>query len=171
MMRRALRWAFVVLVASVAAFASAIEVPDDAQVLVTDASSRIVGVGHVTAGVRMELVLEDGFAGAATWLWLLPDGGLRRLAVVVNDGMVWVDGRTLTSLLPARFLDVRIRSAADLGGAWPPDPARGPPADLPASGPPEGRGPPDGVDPPGLDDEPGGPPGDVPGEGNPGERP
>lgn len=170
-MRRALRWAFVLAWASVAAFASAIEVPDDAQVLVTDASSRIVGVGFVAAGARLELVLEDGFAGPATWVWLLPDGGLRTLTVVVADGAVWVDGRPLTSLLPAGVLEVHVRSAADLGDAWPPGGAGGRPADGPASGPPAGRGPPDGVDPPGLDDVPAGPPEDVPGEGRPGERP
>jgi hypothetical protein len=148
-----------------AAFASALEVPTDAEVLVTDAGSRIVGIGRVVAGASFELVLVDGFAGPAVVVWLSPDGGIRTTEVVVEDGVVWVDGEELTSVLPEAFATVRVWFATELGDAWPPGVGQGPPAAVPGRG--QGRGPPAGADPPGP---PGTPPG-RPDEGPPAADP
>jgi hypothetical protein len=145
-----------VVIATAMAFASALEVPADAEVLVTDAGSRIVGVGRVVAGTSFELVLVEGFAGPAVVVWLTPDGGVRTTAVVVADGAVWIDDEELTSLLPAAFVAVRVRLAKELGDAWPPGVGQGPPTSVPGSGPAEGRGPPAAADPPGPPDD--GPP-------------
>lgn len=168
-MQRAWTSMCLLLVALLATFASALEVPTEAEVLVTDSDSRIVGVGHVVAGVRFDLVLEEGFAGLASLVWLAPDGGVRTIEVVVEDGVVWVDGVDLTSLLPEAFAFVRVRFATELEDAWPPDVGQGPPPDGP--GPAEGRGPPaDGpsrVDPPGPPEAPPGPPEDGPPETGP----
>ena len=181
-MRRAWSWTFALLVGLTATFASALEVPKDAEVFVTDADSRIVGIGRVVAGERFELVLVDGFAGPAVVVWLSPDGGVLTTEVVVEDGVVWVDGDDLTSVLPESFGFVDVRLAVELGDAWPPGDGQGPPADAP--GPAEGRGPPDDgpskADPPGPPDErpsaadPPGPPDDGPPgrpEDAPGKRP
>lgn len=166
-MRRLRALTCAILVAAIATYAVAFEVPTDAEVLVTDADSRIVGIGHAVAGERFDLVLEEGFAGPASLVWLAPDGGVRRIEVVVADGAVWVDGVDLTSLLPESFAFVRVRRATELGDAWPPDVGGGPPADVP--GPAEGRGPPeDGPsrgDPPGPPED--GPPGGGPPEDGP----
>ncbi len=157
-MQRAWTWTCVLLVALMATFASALEIPAEAEVLVTDSDSRIVGVGRVIGGVRFELVLEEGFAGPASLVWLPPDGGVRTTEVEVEDGVVWVDGVDLRSLLPETFAYVRVRLATELGEAWPPDVGQGPPADAP--GPAQGRGPPEEgpsrADPPGPPDD--GPP-------------
>lgn len=130
-----------------AAIASAIEVPTDAEVLVTDAGSRIVGVGRVVAGTTFDLVLVDGFAGPAVVTWLTPDGGVRTTEVVVLGGVVWVDDADLTSLLPEAFVEVRVRLAKELGDAWPiavgqdpPDAGRSPEPSA-ANEPPELAGP------------------------------
>jgi hypothetical protein len=175
--RRAWRWTVAILVGITAAFASALEVPSDADVFVTDAGSRIVGIGRVVAGTSFDLVLEDGFAGPAVVVWLSLDGGVRTTDVVVADGVVWVDGDELTSLLPATFVAVRVRLAKQLGDAWPPGVGQGPPADVPGRAlgrdPPAGDppGPPDdgppASSPPGLPDD--GPPGRS--EDAPGRRP
>ncbi len=166
-MRRVRAWTCAILVAAIATYAVAFEVPTDAEVLVTDAESRIVGIGHAVAGERFELVLEEGFAGPASLVWLAPDGAVRTIEVVVADGAVWVDGVDLTSLLPESFAFVRVRRATELGDAWPPGVGEGPPADVP--GPVEGRGPPeDGPsrgDPPGPPED--GPPGGGPPEDGP----
>ena len=168
-MQRAWTATCVLLVALMATYALALDVPTEAEMLVTDSESRIVGVGHVVAGERFDLVLEEGFAGPASLLWLAPDGGVRTIEVVVADGAVWVDGVDLTSLLPETFAFVRVRRATELGDAWPPDVGQGPPAGLP--GPAEGRGPPaDGpsqADPPGPPDGPPGPPEDGPPRADP----
>ncbi|MDF1521842.1 MAG: hypothetical protein P1P87_03370 [Trueperaceae bacterium] len=157
--------------ATAMAFASALEVPADAEVLVTDAGSRIVGVGRLVGGASFELVLVEGFAGPAVVVWLTPDGGVRTTEVVVADGAVWVDDEELTSLLPSAFVAVRVRVAKELGDAWPPGVGQGPPADVPAADPP--KGPPVAVDPPGPPDDlppvadPPGPPDDGPPAGDP----
>ena len=180
-MQRAWTSMCLLLVALMATFASALEIPTEADVLVADSAGRIVGVGHVVAGMRFDLVLEEGFAGPASLVWLPPDGGVRTIEVVVAEGAVWVDGVDLTTLLPETFAFVRVRLAPVLADAWPPDVGEGPPAGVP--GPAEGRGPPeDGpsrADPPGPPDAPPGlsedgpPRADPPGppEDAPGKRP
>lgn len=178
-MRRARRWTSVLLVVVAAAFARALEVPTDAEVLVTDAGSRIVGVGRVVAGAGFDLVLVEGFAGPALVVWLTPDGGVRTTEVVVADGVVWVGDDELTSLLPEAFVEVRVRLAQELGAARLPGAGLGPPADVPALGTAAVRQPPGVADPPGPPEVPPGPPedgpphADPPGprEGVPGGRP
>jgi hypothetical protein len=175
-MRRTKTWTCALFAALTMAFASALEVPTDADLLVTDADSRIVGVGHVVGGLRFELVVEEGFAGPASLVWLLPDGGVRTVAVVVADGAVWVDDVDLMTLLPDTFTHATVHTARVLGDAWPPGAGQGPPADVP--GPANGRGPPEEPprgppeEPPGGPPEqpPGGPPDEPPG-GPPDEPP
>jgi hypothetical protein len=164
-MRRTKTWTCALFAALTMAFASALEVPTDADLLVTDADSRIVGVGHVVGGLRFELVVEEGFAGPAALVWLLPDGGVRTVAVVVADGAVWVDDVDLMTLLPDTFTHATVHTARVLGDAWPPGGGQGRPAELPA--PAEGRGPPEESPP--RDDRPG-PPNETPG-GPPDEPP
>lgn len=164
-MRRARRWTSVLLLALAATVASALEVPTDAEVLVTDMDSRIVGVGRVVGGVRFDLVLVEGFAGPALVVWLAADGGVATTAVVVADGVVWVDGDELTSLLPEAFDEVRMRVVKHLDDAGPPDVGQDPSGEVPGSGPAPGRDAPAGVDPPGPPDD--APPGDGPPHGDP----
>ncbi len=159
-MRRAWRWTFALLLGLTATFASALDVPADAEVFVTDPDSRIVGLGRVVAGERFELVLVDGYAGRAVLVWLSPDGGVRTTEVVVADGVVWVDGVELTSVLPEGFSSVHVRIAAELGDAWPPDVRQGPPAEAPGRA--LGREPPAGAGPPGPPARPPGSPDDGP---------
>jgi hypothetical protein len=163
-MRRAWRGTIALLVGITAAFASALEVPSDAELFVTDEGSRIVGIGRVVAGTSFELVLEDGFAGPAVVVWLSLDGGVRTTEVVVADGVVWVDGEELTSVLPETFVEVHVRLAKELGDAWTPGVGQGPPADVPGLA--KGREPPR-ADPPGP---PGAPPG-LPDDGPPAADP
>ena len=169
-MRRAWRSTCVLLVAITAAFASALEVPTDAEMFVTDARSRIVGIGRIVAGASFELVLVDGFSGPAVVVWLSPDGGVRTTEVLVENGSVWVDGDELRSLLPQSFIEVDVRFAIELGDAWPPGVGRDPAAAVPGGAP--GRDPPAVAVPPGAPGTPPGPSGDGPpglaGDGPPG---
>lgn len=166
-MRHRGRWALTLVVAWAIAWANALEVPRDAEVLLTDAASRIVGVGRTLAGTRFELRLEDGFVGPAVLVWVEPDGTVGRFEVVVRDGAVWVDGHDLRTLLPPSFVEVRVAPASEIDapGAFRSGRDGDPPGhDRAPQGPPDHapQGPPDHAPQGPPDHAPQGPPADPP---------
>lgn len=111
-MTRVLRISVALFVAVTASLAAAIELPPDAELIITSDDSTIVGFGRSTDGARFELTVLPSYSGPATLTLWLPDGTASHLDVVLDAGRVTVDGSALTELLRG-YDEIRVDVADD----------------------------------------------------------
>lgn len=138
--------ALILIVSPLVATASdgpvAIEIPTDADILITDGRGVIVGVGEADEGDTFRLALVEGFSGAATLIFVLDDGSFQEIEVTIGEGGVSIGGRRLGDLVAGAFAHVAIGSEASgsrpLGEAFGPDETvdQGPVAVPPVASPP-----------------------------------
>jgi hypothetical protein len=112
------------LVVAVASWAAAIDLPPDAELIVTSEDSTIVGFGRTVGGASFELTVLPGYSGPATLTLLHPDGATSRLDVVLDAGRVTIDGVDLDEAL-RDYEEVRVLVADD-GAPASPSPGRRP---------------------------------------------
>jgi hypothetical protein len=160
-MRRATNHRLLLLLGLLLAWlpAVALELPDEAELLVTDPSGLIVGVGHIAPDTGFELELLAGYAGPGRLTWVTREGSTSTIEIVIGDG-VFVDDVDLLEVLDGRFvlLEIRFVDADARASASTPVPAVGVGQDAPAEEAASGRGRSDEA--PGRAD--GAPPGPVP---------
>lgn len=86
----------------------AIEIPADADILITDGRGVIVGAGAADGGATFRLALVEGFSGAATLIFVLDDGSFQEVEVTIDEGGVSIGERRLGDLVAGSFANVAI---------------------------------------------------------------
>ena len=145
-MRRATKHRLLLMLALLLAWltAFALELPDEAELLVTDPSGLIVGVGRIAADTGFVLDLLAGYVGPGLLTVVTPDGATSTIEIVIDERVVVdaSDRLDLLELLEGRFALYAIRfvDAAARPITPPHAPAVGVGRDAPAGAAATGRG-------------------------------
>ena len=86
----------------------AIEIPANADILITDGRGVIVGAGEADGGTTFRLALVEGFSGPATLIFVLDDGSFQEIEVMIDAGGVSIGDRRLGDLVAGAFAHVAI---------------------------------------------------------------
>ena len=142
-MRRATNHRLLLLLGLLLAWlpAAALELPDEADLLVTDPSGLIVGVGRIAADTGFVLDLLAGYAGPGLLTLVTPDGATSTIEIVIGEG-VMVEDVDLLEALEGRFalLEIRFVAVDARTRAPAPGPAAGVGREAPAGAAAAGRG-------------------------------